>query len=163
MNLTSQQQAAATATGKIIVCAAAAGSGKSAVLIERIRWLLQNGTRPEDIAVIAEQKIGRPLLPNEVVHHIDGNKRNNHPDNLLVTNQSDHVRIHHQQMIEARQNKGTQARGETSGMSKLTAAQIVKMREEHKAGKPTKQIATELNVHVGTIQRIISRKSWSHV
>ena len=45
--------------------------------------------------VVAEQMLGRPLLKGEVVHHIDGNKRNNHPDNLMVfPSQSEHVRWH---------------------------------------------------------------------
>lgn len=34
--------------------------------------------------LIAEQKLGRALLPGEVVHHLDGDKTNNHPDNLEV-------------------------------------------------------------------------------
>lgn len=44
--------------------------------------------------VVAEKKIGRKLKRGEVVHHIDGNKRNNSPDNLEVTTQSEHIRIH---------------------------------------------------------------------
>jgi hypothetical protein len=31
-----------------------------------------------------EQKLGRLLDRKEVVHHIDGNPQNNHPDNLMV-------------------------------------------------------------------------------
>ena len=31
-----------------------------------------------------EKKLGRYLQKNEVVHHIDGNPRNNSPENLVV-------------------------------------------------------------------------------
>jgi len=34
--------------------------------------------------LVAEDKLGRELLPGEVVHHVDHNPRNNHPDNLMV-------------------------------------------------------------------------------
>jgi hypothetical protein len=34
--------------------------------------------------IVAAEKLGRPLLPGEVVHHIDGNKKNNDPTNLMV-------------------------------------------------------------------------------
>lgn len=44
--------------------------------------------------VVAERKIGRPLRPGEVVHHIDGNRLNNSPDNLQVMTQAEHIRLH---------------------------------------------------------------------
>lgn len=45
--------------------------------------------------IVAEQKLGRPLRPGEVVHHIDGNKRNNHPDNLMIfASQIEHAKWH---------------------------------------------------------------------
>lgn len=44
---------------------------------------------------IAEMVLGRPLKKGEVVHHIDGNKQNNSPSNLLVLpSKSAHVKIH---------------------------------------------------------------------
>ena len=44
---------------------------------------------------VAEQILGRPLKPGEVVHHIDGNKRNNAPENLMVfASQAEHVKWH---------------------------------------------------------------------
>lgn len=45
--------------------------------------------------VVAEELLGRELKPGEVVHHIDGNKRNNNPENLIVfSSQSEHVKFH---------------------------------------------------------------------
>lgn len=44
---------------------------------------------------VAENKIGRPLKKGEVVHHIDGDYRNNDPDNLMVLpSQAEHCKIH---------------------------------------------------------------------
>lgn len=44
--------------------------------------------------VVAEQKIGRKLLKNEVVHHINGDKLDNRPDNLIVITLSKHTAHH---------------------------------------------------------------------
>lgn len=45
--------------------------------------------------VVAEEILGRPLLAGEVVHHIDGKKRNNSPENIMVfPSQSAHAKFH---------------------------------------------------------------------
>lgn len=45
--------------------------------------------------IIAEQKIGRKMRKGEVVHHIDGNRRNNKPENLQVfSSQVEHATSH---------------------------------------------------------------------
>lgn len=44
--------------------------------------------------IVAENMIGRKLLPDEVVHHIDGDRSNNSPDNLVVMTRSEHCRLH---------------------------------------------------------------------
>lgn len=44
---------------------------------------------------VAEQMLGRKLRPGEVVHHIDRDKHNNEPDNLMIfANQSEHIKWH---------------------------------------------------------------------
>ena len=45
--------------------------------------------------LVAEQKLGRHLKPEEVVHHIDENKLNNNSDNLMVfATKADHTSFH---------------------------------------------------------------------
>jgi hypothetical protein len=52
--------------------------------------------------VVAEKMIGRPLKPGEVVHHIDRNKRNNNPSNLMVLpSQRAHIKLHRKEMLIA--------------------------------------------------------------
>ena len=54
---------------------------------------------------VAEEKIGRALLPGEVVHHKDWNRRNNHPDNLEVLESEDeHNKIHFSGKTWVKQN-----------------------------------------------------------
>ena len=44
--------------------------------------------------VVAERMIGRPLDPDEVVHHANGQKADNRPENLMVMKRRDHQRVH---------------------------------------------------------------------
>lgn len=45
--------------------------------------------------IVAEQMLGRPLKPGEVVHHIDCDKRNNSPENLMIfASQALHAKYH---------------------------------------------------------------------
>jgi len=45
--------------------------------------------------IVAEQKLGRPLRPGEIVHHEDENKLNAASDNIeVLPSQSEHARHH---------------------------------------------------------------------
>ncbi|MCC3459783.1 MAG: HNH endonuclease [Oscillatoriales cyanobacterium] len=44
--------------------------------------------------IIAEQTLGRSLKPGEIVHHMDEDKTNNSPENLVVCTASVHRQYH---------------------------------------------------------------------
>jgi predicted nucleic acid-binding Zn ribbon protein len=45
--------------------------------------------------VVAEEDLGRPLLENELVHHLDSNRANNRSTNLLVISRDQHAKLEH--------------------------------------------------------------------
>lgn len=53
---------------------------------------------------VMEQKLGRKLTSQDIVHHIDGNKLNNNSNNLMLTNRSDHIKEHMTEIQQARVN-----------------------------------------------------------
>lgn len=45
--------------------------------------------------LVAEEMLGRELSDSEVVHHVDGHRSNNSPENLMIFHSSsDHARFH---------------------------------------------------------------------
>lgn len=62
------------------------------------------GNRHEHRA-LAEEKLGRRLKSEEIVHHRDGDRFNNHPDNLEIMTQAEHIREHLPAMLKARREK----------------------------------------------------------
>ena len=53
-----------------------------------------NGKGVHEHRQIMEKMLGRKLNKLEVVHHIDGNKRNNSINNLHLTSHSEHKKLH---------------------------------------------------------------------
>lgn len=58
------------------------------------RFVSYNGARRALHRVIVEQREGRTLARNEVVHHVDRNKLNNDPANLVLLSRAEHTRLH---------------------------------------------------------------------
>lgn len=52
--------------------------------------------------IVMEEKLGRKLRPEEVVHHINGDRQDNRPENLMLLSDSEHGRHHAILMWEER-------------------------------------------------------------
>lgn len=58
--------------------------------------------------LVMESMAGRFLEKDEIVHHLDHNKQNNTPENLVITTRAEHKKLHHPDIgIDTRFKKGT--------------------------------------------------------
>lgn len=91
----------------------------------------ENGYVYEHI-LVAENKLGRFLTDNEVVHHIDENKLNNSPDNLMVfSSPSEHMKYHwetrnHKYKTADGQLRTIEELAQLGGINYMTAYQRIK-------------------------------------
>lgn len=64
------------------------------ILPNGYKYITIDGVQREEHRVIMERTLGRPLKSSEIVHHINGNKLDNRPENLVVTTISEHRKLH---------------------------------------------------------------------
>ena len=86
-----------------------------------------NGRQRPAHDVIEENIIGRPLAEDEVVHHINGDKRDNRPENLKVMKRSAHTSMHKRGEVFTPESLDKMSRshsGVRSQQRKLTDEQV---------------------------------------
>lgn len=59
--------------------------------------MIHQGRETRKHRVVAEQMLGRPLLSTEHVHHRNGTKSDNRPENLEIVDNRSHLREHWQE------------------------------------------------------------------
>lgn len=67
--------------------------GQKGYVIGRI-WEGESQRNVRQHVVVMERHIGRRLLPNEDVHHLNGNKQDNRIENLALMTKAEHSRLH---------------------------------------------------------------------
>jgi len=50
----------------------------------KYQYTRMNGRKLRVHRLVMEEKLGRVLEPNEHVYHLDGDRSNNEPDNLII-------------------------------------------------------------------------------
>ena len=64
----------------------------------------EDGTYKAEHRIVMEEKLGRKLDPHEIVHHLDENKSNNSPENLVVMDRLEHAKLHHTKQKRSRRS-----------------------------------------------------------
>ena len=67
--------------------------------------MIWNGKWEYEHRLVAEKALGKPLPPDAVIHHVDGDSMNNRPSNLVVCPDQGYHRLLHIRMKEYEDNK----------------------------------------------------------
>lgn len=115
--------------------------------VHRVAWEMTNGAIPDG-------KI--------ICHHCDNPPCCN-PSHLYVGGKRENAL----DAVKRGQWRGPTGRhinvGSAHGRSKLTEADIPRIRERRAAGESARSIAADLGVHFNTVYRVVRRSHWRHV
>lgn len=151
--------------------------GKNKISIDNgYEFIIDSSGRMKYIhRIIIEEKLGRKLKPGEIVHHKDGNKRNNSLSNLDLTSRKRHGKHHidclsneeKKSFFEIRMKekirKNKVVKGSNVGTSKLKEEDIFIIRERLSKGDEIKSIAFDYNVDESNIRQIKRKTIWKHI
>jgi hypothetical protein len=127
---------------------------------------LPDGTTRDTHRLLMEQSIGRRLRRNEHVHHINGDKRDNRLEILVVRSARDHLRLHFvgrpfaghtpEGIAKLRERHS----GERHTGVRLTDFLVLLAVEARRGGVPLKTIAKPLGISMPYASRITTGKKW---
>lgn len=98
---------------------------------------------------------GKPVPKGLCVCHACDVRLCQNPRHLFLGTKADNVR----DMLD----KGRQAKGEKNSNAKLTETQVKEIRDKFANGVTKRQLAAEYGLYYKSIQRITSRRAWTHI
>lgn len=126
-----------------------------------------DGTKHDYHRWIMEQKIGRKLDYNEIVHHINEDKSDNRIDNLEIISRAEHARLHHKgRRLSAAviEQKSIQMKGKPNrACRKLNNEQAMYIRKHYIPGDKeygARALARRFNICHSCISNIINNKRY---
>lgn len=107
--------------------------------------------------LVAITFIGAPRAKEEV-NHRDGNRWNNHINNLEYVTRRENIR-HSRDVLGASRGR----KGSKNAAAKLNESQVIEIRRLHESGTTRRKLAISFGVSTVMIRYIVIRRCWKHI
>jgi len=103
-----------------------------------------DGTQSLEHRIIMEKHLGRKLLTNELVHHINDDKSDNRIENLKIITRSEHMKLHWEKITKSLLNNIT-FKCDNCGKELTRSMSDYKNRKNHYCSNHCQQIYQSVN------------------